>query len=506
MVFPVSGVGDGRKCCNFFGKIFGDNLKALMTIMKYSTLHGVTFETEDELRVDFGDVEDLLNMPAHPLTDQRHAPLMGNTQVTKEFFEELRGMKNLAMVPLCKLFKGSEENDEICKRFEPMLTSRGICYSFNSLAVAELFQESKYIDVFNGIFRPLPTSNIVNNTGSGELFGFSMVLNGHFYNNPSSVEDSFQTNPDSSFRSYPPPKFFIGISNLYDVPALETFVRVDTGKMLTLSVTPSQIIADEQLRDFNPERRGCRYVDETEGITLFNFYTRSLCRYECVLKQSIRNCGCTPWNYMQYNKNETSTICDQYGNYCFKRNLEDPELPEACHCPDDCEAVAFTVTESIDDIDDAYCYSSPRPKLGYSTKRSYWNAFKSLVNPDIFMSHVGDINMNYEYKDDEFQDLDSVCVDQVTQDLTMVSVVLSSPTMTRNVRQPVVSFEVQIGNIGGTLGLFTGMSILSFFEVWYWVVRGIIVWFSRPVDKKEKKKVKVVKKVPQKDIEKPPID
>ena len=42
----------------------------------------------------------------------------------------MRGMRDLAMIPLCKMFKGSEEEDELCKRFEPILTKRGINTNF----------------------------------------------------------------------------------------------------------------------------------------------------------------------------------------------------------------------------------------------------------------------------------------------------------------------------------------------------------------------------------------
>ena len=42
----------------------------------------------------------------------------------------------------------------------------------------------------------------------------------------------------------------------------------------------------------------------------------------------------------------------------------------------------------------------------------------------------------------------------------------------RVVRRRRVTFADMVGNVGGTIGLFTGMSMLSLVEVWYWSCRG----------------------------------
>ena len=52
--------GNGSKCCNYFGNMFGKSLKAVLTQMKYSTLNGQTFETIDEIMNDFGNLSHLL--------------------------------------------------------------------------------------------------------------------------------------------------------------------------------------------------------------------------------------------------------------------------------------------------------------------------------------------------------------------------------------------------------------------------------------------------------------
>ena len=45
--------------------------------------------------------------------------------IDKELFESLKGYRELAMIPFCRLFQGSHADDEICTKFEPTLTQAG---------------------------------------------------------------------------------------------------------------------------------------------------------------------------------------------------------------------------------------------------------------------------------------------------------------------------------------------------------------------------------------------
>ena len=71
-------------------------------------------------------------------------------------------------------------------------------------------------------------------------------------------------------------------------------------------------------------------------------------------------------------------------------------------------------------------------------------------------------------------DLDKMCLEMKDQNLAMVNVIIGTPTLIRNRRQLVASFETRLGTIGGTLSLFLGMSILSMIEVGFWI--GKYLW------------------------------
>ena len=73
---PPTKWGDGSKCCSFFGKKLGRNLKALMILMKYSTLNGKTYDTSFELEQDFANISNLLDLPTMDVKKLTHPPYM----------------------------------------------------------------------------------------------------------------------------------------------------------------------------------------------------------------------------------------------------------------------------------------------------------------------------------------------------------------------------------------------------------------------------------------------
>ena len=69
--------GNGSKCCHYFGQMFGKNLKGILTLMKYSTLNGRTFDNVEELVQDFGNLTKLLNFSqVKDLTKLLHPSVM----------------------------------------------------------------------------------------------------------------------------------------------------------------------------------------------------------------------------------------------------------------------------------------------------------------------------------------------------------------------------------------------------------------------------------------------
>ena len=44
-----------------------------------------------------------------------------------------------------------------------------------------------------------------------------------------------------------------------------------------------------------PEKRGCKFPDETDGLDFHKRYSRTSCRFECSLKKATELVQCIPW-------------------------------------------------------------------------------------------------------------------------------------------------------------------------------------------------------------------
>ena len=44
-----------------------------------------------------------------------------------------------------------------------------------------------------------------------------------------------------------------------------------------------------------PEKRGCKFPDETDGLDFHKRYSRTSCRFECSLKKATEQVQCIPW-------------------------------------------------------------------------------------------------------------------------------------------------------------------------------------------------------------------
>ena len=68
---------------------------------------------------------------------------------------------------------------------------------------------------------------------------------------------------------------------------------------------------------------------------------------------------------------------------------------------------------------------------------------------------------------------------QVERNIAKITIEIAEPTVTNVQRDVKVTFVDQIGTIGGTLGLFCGLSIVSMVELVYWIYKTVVDHFSR---------------------------
>ena len=64
------------------------------------------------------------------------------------------------------------------------------------------------------------------------------------------------------------------------------------------------------------------------------------------------------------------------------------------------------------------------------------------------------------------------------RNIAKITIEISEPTVTNVQRDIKVTLVDQIGTIGGTLGLFCGLSIVSMVEFVYWIYKNVIDHFT----------------------------
>lgn len=190
----------------------------------------------------------------------------------------------------------------------------------------------------------------------------------------------------------------------------------DYGYNLEVLITPEIIRTDKDLRSLNPAKRGC-YFEGERKLKYFQVYTRRNCEFECLSEnfESLKKLNCKPFYMVRDNSTE---ICD------YRNELEVQKQTfyllrniTRCKCLDECDSIIYK-TEVI---------------------------AHSLVDKAA-------TSINFKFKE-----VDVVPVRRY---------------------QP-ITFSDFLAQSGGMLGLFAGISVLSIFEIFYFLSLRWFVNFLR---------------------------
>ncbi|KAF6030840.1 SCNN1D [Bugula neritina] len=196
----------------------------------------------------------------------------------------------------------------------------------------------------------------------------------------------------------------------------------------------------------------CLEVGEDDfPLTIYNYqygysYSKPACEKSCVQEQAIKECGCflpeIPYNESFYSDYDAVKPCDG-GNssVCVEEiyyNFTSGSLKcENCHEP--CHEVVFDVTPS------ATVWPAP----------SYMGDLKDTVQSDM-PALFDELQKNYEL-------YDSISV-PIQENLLQVMVFYDKIAVTESVQEPKVSDFQFVSDLGGSLGLWVGWSMLTVFE------------------------------------------
>ena len=230
------------------------------------------------------------------------------------------------------------------------------------------------------------------------------------------------------------------------------------GYYTTLTVIPQSLGVTEQFKGLDVLSRGCKLVHETDILNLTTQYTKTVCEFECATQAAIYKCGCLPW-YISNNFTRTP-ICDPYGGYCFEETMSNEANYKKCpdQCLEDCSGVPLTLIKSYLPINtDDVCRRGSFLDAHFihaSSQHFAFENYKALISGE---GTIPDLGASLENG--------SLCRSYVAEYIAIVTVESPTNTVTKSARETRVTFIDQLGTIGGTLGLFTGISILSMIEI-----------------------------------------
>ena len=407
--------------------------------------------------------------------------------------------------------------------FQKRPTDRGMCCSFNMDRAEEIFIESMYTNVIanrqehdskNGFQTSKKPNWYIKNqepmTKPGIKNGLTIVFDEHSNRISSgSVVDSFHGVP-------------VLIDGKDKFPMVQTSgLTARPGFQNSISIYPLDVQSLDQIRTHRPEKRNCYFPDEYK-LNMHKKYSRPSCIFECETKfaaKCLSTCkeinetcdckdkksiseldlnlveSCIPWFY-PVQDNEVTTMCDPWMTKKF-RHILDTKIPnDLCnHCLEDCSSTKYRASiyyselQKCDDtnIDSLFCdltseEMNPAPWLS-DAQDEYLAANRSVpwfLKPNATQTRMG--NTRFSDKRSRFSGetnhKEAIFTEKAKKtpyynaygkDIGFINVFFADKDVTRYIRSNRGTFFDLISQMGGSLGGFMGISILSILEVVYWI-------------------------------------
>ena len=266
--------------------------------------------------------------------------------------------------------------------------------------------------------------------------------------------------------------YAIGISTKANVvDQRRNTIRLLPGYQITIKVIPQLVGVTEQFKEMDMTSRNCRLASEIDGIKLTNTYSKIGCEFECATDKAIEICRCVPW-YITNNFTGTP-MCDSFGGHCFEEILTKESNYKQCSskCMEDCSGMPMTMVTSYIPIntDEACKTDSYLEKHFIHSSRQHFTfeIYRSLIEGD---GQIPDLETNMANG--------SLCRNFISKFVGIVIIESPTDSITKSARDVRITLIDQIGTIGGTLGLFTGMSILSLVEIVFFLVKFVKSFFN----------------------------
>ena len=191
------------------------------------------------------------------------------------------------------------------------------------------------------------------------------------------------------------------------------------------------------------EKRNCYLTDEVPN------YSRMDCLTRHIFQEAWNVCHCTPWTMGEL-INDTADYCNITGAICFRKiSLETQENIGEGTCPKMCTFKQYKMQTPDHVRFDAFEYG--QEYIDYLIE----NPRKQLF---------GELQKSTDINDPTFHEKDRY-IRENGQAFSMVQFFFHDPQMTVITKDAKVTLADMVSNIGGTIGIFLGLSMLSVLEI-----------------------------------------
>ncbi|EAT36962.1 AAEL011002-PA [Aedes aegypti] len=327
------------------------------------------------------------------------------------------------------------------------LVDDGICYTFNSLALHEIYRVDQISPDFLNFSNIAPQSDWIRDYGYRPGAGLNAYPNLPLTNGLISgvIVVSLARQID-----YEPlcTGTYTGFKLAVHTPdevawTDDRFYRLDKLTTLMLDLSPKVTRASKKLRNLSPFRRNCYFSDE-RSLRFFKLYNQINCVAECISNYTLTKCGCVKFSMPRATNTK---VCDASKIDCYQNsflalyemmvraNLAGVKF-HSCNCMPSCSSVDYGVAISHD----VFNYHDFPVELDFATNG---------VDPSLVM---------VSFKDRNYASM---------------------------LRREMLGINQAIAELGGLFTLLLGASMLSLAEIVYYCC---IRWLRR----ERPKRIKIV--------------
>ena len=245
--------------------------------------------------------------------------------------------------------------------------------------------------------------------------------------------------------------YTIKISSKLDmVDQRRGLIEVRPGYNVVIRVIPKVVDTTAEFEEFDVSTRKCKLPHETNGLKLTNKYSKNGCEFECAVEKALAICKCLPWYYPN---NFTGTpMCDMFGGKCFDTIMADERHYQKCNgtCLEDCKGTTYVALPSLEPI-------HTKEFCGLKQYVPIWD--------HLYMQYSHINWFNHLTKGEPLKGKIEWCEEYVMKYISIVSIETPTDAVTKSGRVRRKSLDDKLSDVGGILGLFSGISVLSMVEV-----------------------------------------